>query len=85
MRPDIVTGGTYHDGIRHNAQVCVWSDPSNPGISLTLEDVKSWYWTSHTIINSVTAGNVDADDQIEIVTGGSNGINAQLCVWTGST
>jgi hypothetical protein len=82
---EIVTGGTYWDGIgRFTAQLCVWD-----GTTLALEDVQTWYWTGSTEIASVAMGDVDGDSAMEIVTGGYyyDGTNwvAQLCVWTGST
>ena len=81
---DIVTGGSFFDGTRNNAQLVTWSGPT-----LGLENVRTWYWGSDTYINSVAVANVDADPALEIVTGGayfsSSHWNAQLCVWSGST
>ena len=81
---EIVTGGSYNDGTRNVAQLCVWN-----GVTLALENVKSWYWTGSTEIWSVAIGNVDGDGYVEIVTGGNHydGIRtrAQLCVWNGAT
>ena len=81
---EIVTGGYYHDGTRTNAQLCVWN-----GATLSLENVKTWYSTSGTFIESVAVGDVDADGKNEIVTGGyyydDFRDNAQLCVWNGAT
>ena len=81
---EIVTAGYYNDGARQVAQLCVWN-----GATLASENIKTWYWTSHTYIDSVALGNVDGDGQIEIVTGGSYyaGANyvSQLCVWSGAT
>ena len=45
---EIVTGGSYFDGSRQVAQLCV-----GMVCSLALENVKTWYWTSNTAINSV--------------------------------
>ena len=81
---EIVAGGSYFDGTRNVAQLTVWSGPT-----LALENVKVWYWTSNTVVNSVAVGNVDGDADIEIVTGGYYSDNtrniAQLAVWTGSS
>ena len=81
---EIVTGGDYYDGTRTVAQLVVWN-----GGDLTLERIKTWYWTGDTDIYSVAAGDVDGDAQTEIVTGGfyDDGVRnvAQLCVWTGAT
>jgi len=65
--------------------LCVWN-----GATLALENVKTWYSTSGTFIESVAVGDVDADGKNEIVTGGwytDNAISkvAQLCVWDDST
>ncbi len=77
---EVVTGGNYEDGTRRLAQLCVWD-----GATLGLENVKTWYWTSTTSIKSVVVGDVDADGNNEIVTGGAYNDGsrniAQLCVW----
>ena len=53
-----------------------------------LKEIKTWYWTSNTVVNSVASGDVDNDGFKEIVTGGSffDGTRtiAQLNVWNGS-
>ncbi len=81
---EIVTGGHYIDGTRYVAQLCTWD-----GSTLSLEDVTTWYWTSHTGTWSVAVGDVDGDSQVEIITGGrhldSKRIRAQLCIWDGAT
>ena len=54
---------------------------------LTLENIKTWYWTDDTNINSVARADVDGDSKTEVVTGGGyyDGTRfvAQLCVWNG--
>lgn len=81
---EIVTGGSYFDGTRNNAQLVVWS-----GSTLALENINTWFWASNTYINSVIIANVDADPGMEIVTGGAfsdnTRWNAQLAIWTGAT
>jgi hypothetical protein len=81
---DIVTGGSYFDGTRYNAQLCVFN-----GATLALENVKGWYWTSDTQIASVAVANVSKTTGLDIVTGGSyfdgTHYNAQLCTWSGAT
>jgi hypothetical protein len=79
---EIVTGGSYFDGTRDNAQLVVWT-----GATLAFENVRTWYWTSNTYIESIAVANVDGDVETEIVTGGSyfdgTQYNAQLVVWSG--
>jgi hypothetical protein len=81
---EIFTGGYFNDGTRNVAQMIVWS-----GSNLAVERIQCWYWTGNTVINSVALGDIDADGQVEIVTGGSffDGTRnvAQLIAWTGST
>ena len=78
---ETVTGGSFFDGSRDVAQLCVWSS------SLALENVKTWFWNGNTVINSVAAGDVDGDGVVEVVTGGyyNDGVRkvAQLIAWTG--
>jgi uncharacterized repeat protein (TIGR01451 family) len=80
---EIVTGGQYNDGARNVAELCVWN-----GHTLTLENAKTWYWNSNTIVNSIVTGDLDSDGQIEIVTGGYyfDGTRniAQLVEWNGA-
>jgi hypothetical protein len=81
---EVVTGGRHFDGTRNVAQLCVWD-----GTTLAFENVRTWYWTGDTYINSVAVADVDVDGQMEIVTGGYypgfEGHIAQLCVWNGAT
>jgi hypothetical protein len=79
---EIVTGGYYSDGLRFNAQLFVWN-----AANLALESNTAWYWIGNTQITSIAIGDVDGDNQIEIVTGGAyfDGTRwiAQLIVWNG--
>ena len=81
---DIVTGGTYNDGVRSNAQLIVWN-----GSSLAAQSIKGWFWSNNTDISSLAIGDVNADNRTDIVTGGiyNDGVrsNAQLIVWNGSS
>ena len=63
---EIVTGGSYYDGIRTVAQLVVWNSSS-----LMAEKITTWYWTGNTTINSVALGDVNGDTRLEIVTGGT--------------
>ena len=80
---EIVTGGCFNDGTRNVAQLIVWNSSN-----LTPEKITTWYWTGNTTINSVALGDVDGDNQIEIVTGGYfyDGARniAQLIDWNGA-
>ena len=80
----IVTGGTFNDGTRNNAQLIVW----NPA-TLTVQSLTSWFWTSYTEINSIAVANVTGGTALSIITGGdffdNLRNNAQLIVWNGAT
>ena len=80
----IITGGTFNDGNRNNAQLIVW----NPA-TLTVQTLTSWFWTGDTEINSVAVANVTGGASLSIVTGGDffDGLrsNSQLIVWDGTT
>ena len=76
----IVTGGAYKDGTRWNSQLTVWN-----GVTLALQNVRTWFWNSDTYINSVAVGNITGSSSLSIVTGGSfndgTRLNSQLVVW----
>jgi parallel beta-helix repeat protein len=80
---EIVTGGSYFDGTRNNAQLIEWK-----GSDLTVDRLTGWFWTNNTVIKTVALGDVDSDGQMEIITGGTyfdgSRDNAQLIVWSGS-
>ena len=80
----IVTGGTFNDGNRNNAQLIVWNGPT-----LAVQSLTSWFWTSDTEINSIVVANVTEGHALSIITGGdfldNTRSNAQLIVWNGST
>jgi hypothetical protein len=81
---EVVTGGSFNDGVHDVAQLVVWN-----GATLAFEGVQPWLWGTRTVINSVAVGDVDGDSQAEIVTGGffNDGIKdvAQLVVWDGAS
>jgi hypothetical protein len=77
---DIVTGGSFFDGLRWNAQLMVWNSTT-----LAVERQTAWYWTNDTQISSVAVADITTDPNLDIVTGGSffDGTRniAQLIVW----
>ena len=79
---EVVTGGYYQNDFK-NAQIVVWN-----GKDLHLKKATGWAWND-TCINSIAIGNVDGDEQIEIITGGcfydGHIENAQLGVFSGSS
>jgi outer membrane protein assembly factor BamB len=81
---EIVTGGYYFDGVRTIAQLVEWN-----GATLAVDRLTAWYWIGNTTINSIAIGDVDGDNQTEIVTGGfyNDGVRniAQLIEWNGAT
>jgi len=80
----IVTGGSYFDNTRTVAQLAVWN-----GATLALQNVATWFWTSNTYINSVTAANLSGGTTLSIITGGAffdgTRYNAQLVSWNAAT
>ena len=75
---DIVTGGSFNDGTRDNAQLLVWN-----GATLTIEHYISWYWYSNTEVNAVAIAQTSSGTTI--VSGGefNDGTTsyAQLITW----
>ena len=84
---EIVTGGSYFDGTRWNAQVAVLN-ASATSSALTVLNIGYWFWNSDTSVASVAVGDVNGDGKNEIVTGGSyfDGTrnNAQVAVLNAS-
>jgi hypothetical protein len=80
----IITGSTYFDGTRNNAQVILWDGPT-----LTVTNWTHWFWTSDTEVTSVAAANITGGSSLDIVSGGNffdnTRINAQLIIWNGTT
>ncbi len=82
---EIVTGGSYFDNTRYNAQLAVWN-----GSTLTVENAKTWYnLISNATISSVAYGDFDNNGIVDIATGGKffDGVrwNAQLTIQPGNT
>jgi hypothetical protein len=80
----IVTGGTYFDGTRYNAQLVEWN-----GSTLALQNVVAWYWYSNTKITSIAVANYTGGSSLDIITGGAynDGVRncAQLVDWNGAS
>jgi len=81
---ETISGGNFFDGTRNIAQLIVWNSSNR-----IAEKIQCWYWIGNTTINSVAAGDVNGDGQVEVVTAGSffDGSRnvAQLIVWNGSS
>jgi hypothetical protein len=77
--PDIVTGGSYYDGSRSNAQVIVWDSAT-----LSASSIATWFVTSETSVSSLAISEIGLTGN-RVVTGGSysDGLrgNAQITVW----
>ena len=75
---DIITGGTFYDGSRNNAQLIDWN-----GATLTSKSSTSWFVLSDTRVNSVAIGNFGLGNRV--VACGSyfdhTSVNAQLSIW----
>jgi hypothetical protein len=81
---EIVTGGTFFDGTRYNAQLVVWN-----GSTLAAERVVPWFWVSNTYIANVAVGNFSGSTGLDVITAGryNDGTrnNAQVIDWNGAT
>jgi len=88
LKNEIVTGGSFFDGTRFNAQLMVLS-ASATSTAVTVLNYAFWYWNSDTQISSVAIGDVNGDLKNEIVTGGSffdgTRSNSQLMMLSAST
>ena len=84
LKNEIVTAGSFFDNTQWNGQLVVWD-----GSTLAVVKQFSWHWISNTSIASVAIGDINADGNNEIVTGGTFFDNtrsvAQLVVFNGST
>lgn len=82
----IVTGGSFNDGVRDNAQLFVWNTATP---ALTVQNEMNWALPAGTIITSVAVGNYTGGANLDIITGGSfnDGVrsNAQLVDFNGGT
>ena len=80
---EIVTGGSYNDGVFDHAQITVWD-----GETLAYERDTHWQWLGDTQINSLVVADVDDDSDLEVVTGGyyNDGVRdvAQVTTWNGA-
>jgi hypothetical protein len=77
---DIITGGSFNDGVRTNAQIIEFS-----GANLAVKSSANWYVASDTAVNSVAVGIFAALGNRIVATGTFNDgtrANAQLTVWT---
>ncbi len=79
---NIITGGSFNDGVRNNAQLIVWNGATLTGLSMM-----TWFTTSGTGINSIADQNVilGAIAGNRVVAGGeyydNTFVNAQLTLW----
>jgi hypothetical protein len=82
----IVTGGSFNDGTRNNAQLFIWN-PSTP--TLTVQSNANWFTTSNTTIASIAVGNFTGGTSLDIITGGTfnDGVrnNAQVVDFNSTT
>jgi hypothetical protein len=67
---DIVTVGSYFDGVNYEAVVHVL-DASTTSTALVIKNVGWWKWGADTYINAVAIGNVTGSSTLDIVTAGT--------------
>jgi hypothetical protein len=81
---EIVTVGTYFDGVHHNAQMHIFN-----GNTLTVEKVIAWYWGGDTDVSTVAVAYIFGTPTPYILTGGSffdgTRLHAQLMIWDPTT
>jgi hypothetical protein len=68
---EIVTGGFAYDGQKMNAQLRIWNWN---GDVFALEKSQEWFTDDITEIKCVSLGDVNADNQVEIVTSGGDAV-----------
>ena len=82
--PSIVTGGSFFDATRFNAQLIVWNSST-----LAVQTLTSWFTISNTSIASVAIGNFSGGANLDIITGGTynDGArnNGQVIDYNGNT
>lgn len=75
---DIITGGSFYDGAKNNAQIADFN-----GATFGVVTATSWFQTSGTVANSIAVGNTGFGNRI--IAGGSffdlTRENAQLTTW----
>ncbi len=79
---DIITGGGTLVSGTQNGQIVVWSAQVG---TFQEQGSTEWYTTDDTEVHSVFSGDIDADDEVEILSGGEaydgTRIRAQLRIW----
>jgi hypothetical protein len=61
---DVITGSSFYDGVKYNAQLADWN-----GGTMALISTTNWFVTSDTVVNSVALANFGIGNRV--VTGGS--------------
>ena len=80
---DVITGGTYNDGLKNNAQLIVWNGATLAGTSMA-----TWAGISNTELKAIADGNINGGGPTavnRVVAGGdfydNIRLNAQLSLW----